>query len=85
MKIAGKRVGNRGYNRAELTRAELTQTDLTRGRVDPHSLSAWFPKSEVLRDPVGPVCARYHQQPGWHCESWTKADRFDHNGFRKGL
>ena len=20
---------------------------------------------EVLRDPVGPVCAQYHQQPGW--------------------
>ena len=37
MKIAGKRVGNIGYNRAELTRADLTQADLTRGRVDPHS------------------------------------------------
>ena len=32
MKIAGKRVGNIGYNRAELTQAYLT-----RGRVDPHS------------------------------------------------
>ena len=32
MKIAGKRAGNIGYNRADLTRA-----DLTRGRVDPHS------------------------------------------------
>ena len=38
MKIAGKRVGNIGYNRAELTRADLTQADLTRGRVDPHSV-----------------------------------------------
>ena len=38
MKIAGKIVGNIGYNRAELTRADLTQADLTRGRVDPHSL-----------------------------------------------
>ena len=37
MKIAGKRVGNIGYNRAELTRADLTQADLTRGRVDLHS------------------------------------------------
>ena len=23
--------------------------------------------------------------PGWSCESWTQADRFDHNGFCKGL
>ena len=37
MKIAGKRVGNIGYNGAELTRADLTQADLTGGRVDPHS------------------------------------------------
>ena len=22
---------------------------------------------------------------GWGCESWTQVDRFDHNGFRKGL
>ena len=22
----------------------------------------------VLRDSVGQVCARYHQQPGWGCE-----------------
>ena len=29
MKIAGKIVGNIGYNRAELTRADLTQADLT--------------------------------------------------------
>ena len=32
-----------------------------------------------------PVCASYHQQPGWGCRSWTVTDRFDHNGFRKGL
>ena len=38
MKIAGKIVGNIGYNQAELTRADLTQADLTPGRVDPHSL-----------------------------------------------
>ena len=37
MKIAGKIVGDIGYNRAELTRADLTQADLTQGRVDPHS------------------------------------------------
>ena len=41
--------------------------------------------SEVLRDPVGPVCARHHQQPGWCCESWTQTDRFNHNGFCLGL
>ena len=39
------------------------------------------PKSEVLRNPVGPVCARYHQQPGWGCESWAQTDRSNHNGF----
>ena len=44
-------------------------------------LSAWFRKSEVLRNPVGPVCARYHQQPGWGCESWAQTDRSNHNGF----
>ena len=31
------------------------------------------------------ICARHHQQPGWDCESWTQTDRFDHNGFCKGL
>ena len=30
---------------------------------------------------VGPVCARHHQQPGWGCELWAQADRFNHNGF----
>ena len=30
MKIAGKREGNIGYNRAKLTRADLTQANLTR-------------------------------------------------------
>ena len=49
------------------------------------SLQYWFLKSEVLRDSVGPVCAQYHQQPAWGCESWTQADRFGHNGFHKGL
>ena len=44
-----------------------------------------FPKSEVLRNRVGPVCARHHQQPGWGCESWAQTDRFDHNGFCKGM
>ena len=40
MKIAGKIVGNIGYNRAKFTPADLTQADLTRGRVDPHSPGA---------------------------------------------
>ena len=31
---------------------------------------------EVQRNPVGPVCARHHQQPGWGCELWTQTDRF---------
>ena len=26
-----------------------------------------------MRDPVGPVCARYHQQPERGCESWLNS------------
>ena len=34
-----------------------------------------------LRNPVVPVCARHHQQPGCGCESRAETDRFNHNGF----
>ena len=44
-----------------------------------------FRSQRSCETPVGPVCARHHQQPGWGCELWAQTDRFNHNGFCLGL
>ena len=33
------------------------------------SVTEGYNESTEPIDDVGPVCARYHQQPGWGCES----------------